>query len=168
MLAVCLKSHLGQNWIRVCETSPMPWSRAVLCHYANRPSGQKSKNNVITPNFCGQTETHCRLGWRFTQKLFQGSRPHPGTECWNTPVYFLSFVCVFVFCLCVWMWFFFFSWSATVSRNASIHHGAEVVECGNEMKTPVSASCLEGDSSWNRGMRRKSVWKCNIQLFLCA
>ncbi len=148
----------------------MPWSRAVLCRYANRLLGQRAEGSSL---FCGWTENHCGLGRRFISKPLP--RQQASSRDWmlkNTCI--LCFFCMRVFviiCLCAFGCFFWlygvpqsvlkclhtsWCWSGRIRQEVTTisHH-----------ETPVSASHLEMESSWNCGMCRKSVWKCNIVVF---
>lgn len=130
----CLISHLGLNWIRAEPVKPRRCLEAELCFAITLQTlGPKSKR-VISPNFCGWTENHCRRGRRFKSKPLP--RQQASSRDWmlkNTCILLFFFVCVSLWssaCVHLDVSFLFFCFMERHSQcwNASVHHGAEVAE----------------------------------------
>ncbi len=161
----CLKSHLGLNWIRAEPVKPRRCLEAELC-FAVTLTGSWAKEQKGHPSK--------PLGWRLKSKPLP--RQQASSRDWmlkNTCMLFFFFLyaCLCDHCLCAFGCFFglygvpqsvlkclhtSWCWSGRIRQEVTTisHH-----------ETPVSASHLEMESSWNCGMCRKSVWKCNIVVF---
>lgn len=180
----CLKSHLGHNWIRTEPVKPRQCLEAELCFaitltdsWAKEQKGRPSKllwvngeplwtwTEISAKSICWLAD------WKQTSSKAVGLIQGLNVEIHLYTFCFVCFVCV---SLCSRMdvrkWDFWFLWSATVSVEMPPYimvlkwPNRTGSNCNRE--SPVSVSHLERESSWNCGMRRKSVWKCNIVVFV--